>query len=334
MSAPATIPFNAPTTNEPPSANQQPSPSDQPNAKPKRREWNPSSRDRLIFQWVKFDGHTQGWVAQQLELNQSTVSRIVERHERWIARGGPGRQGGLTYDERLRYQRWLTYERNEWVIGASFRIAAEMERGLDTSKSTTTTNASRPSKETQVRTEYKVLDRSGMAARFLRLAHRVTMEQLALVQQEALPELEPLMIDEADELDLDQETQKQAWRGQETLGQQEGQEECATAPDSPNRTTDVAADVAVEPCPAAMHCVHNGAPAQTCSCADSATTCAANTAAEKPFSDAYAAGDYPPEITEVRLSASGLSVHTLHAPHEPVLIESLVSAPEPLSPAP
>src|SRR5262245_52623103 len=75
------------------------------------RDWTPSDRDRLVFQWVKFEGHTQGWVAEQLEINQSTVSRIVERYERWIAHGGPARQGGLSHDERLRAQLWLTYER-------------------------------------------------------------------------------------------------------------------------------------------------------------------------------------------------------------------------------
>ena len=186
MSAAATIPFNSPTPNSQPGANGQPGSTSQPSApQAKGREWTPSDRDRLIFQWVKFDGHTQSWVAQQLDLNQSTVSRIVERYERWIARGGPGRQGGLTYDERLRYQHWLSYERNEWVIGAAFRLAGEMERAFDTSKSTTTTDAAHPSQATQVRTEYQVLDRSGMVARFLRIAHRVTMEQLRLVQQVA-----------------------------------------------------------------------------------------------------------------------------------------------------
>ena len=53
------------------------------------RPWNPSDRDRLIYRWVKFDGHKQSWVADQLNLNQSSVSRIIDRYERWIAHGGP-----------------------------------------------------------------------------------------------------------------------------------------------------------------------------------------------------------------------------------------------------
>ena len=61
-----------------------------------------------------------------------------------------------------------------------------------------------------------------------------------------------------------------------------------------------------------MHCVHNEEAVETCADGDSATTCAENNAPQKQFSDAYQAGDYPPEITEVRLSAAGLSVHTNH----------------------
>ena len=64
--------------------------------------WTPTDRDRLIFQWVKFDGHKQSWVATQLGMHQTTVSRIVDRYERWIAHGGPSQQGGLSRDERLR----------------------------------------------------------------------------------------------------------------------------------------------------------------------------------------------------------------------------------------
>ena len=92
------------------------------------RPWTPSDRDRMIYRWVKFDGHKQSWVAQQLEINQSTVSRVVERYERWVAHGGPAQQGALTRDERLRAQRWLTYERNEWMLTSALRMASEMER--------------------------------------------------------------------------------------------------------------------------------------------------------------------------------------------------------------
>ena len=130
MTASATIPFTAPRANTLP--------------------WSPTDRDRLIFQWVKFEGHTQSWVAEQLDMNQSSVSRIVERYERWIARGGPAHAGALSRDERLRAQRWLTYERNEWILASALRIAGEMERALDTSKSTITRDASQPSQETQI----------------------------------------------------------------------------------------------------------------------------------------------------------------------------------------
>ena len=53
---------------------------------------------------------------------------------------------------------------------------AEMERAIDTSKSTISRPQSRPSQEKEIRTEHRVLDRSGMASRFLRLAHRVGMD--------------------------------------------------------------------------------------------------------------------------------------------------------------
>ena len=165
MSAPATIPFNPLETTSERAAS--------PPAPHSSRAWSPTDRDRLIFRWVKFEGHTQSWVAQQLELNQSTVSRIVERYERWIARGGPGREGALSHDERLRTHRWLTYERNEWIVASALRLAGEMERAIDTSKSTISRPQSKPSQETEIRTEHRVLDRSGMASRFLRLAHRV-----------------------------------------------------------------------------------------------------------------------------------------------------------------
>src|SRR5207249_2250840 len=152
----------------------------------------PTDRERMIFQWVKFDGHTQAWVAQQLDMHQSTVSRIVERYERWIARGGPSQEGALSHEERVRAQRWLTYERNEWIITSALRLAGEMERGIDATRSNITHHASQPSKELLVRTEHFVLDRSGMANRYLRLAHRVGMDQLKLLEKEPLPALEPL----------------------------------------------------------------------------------------------------------------------------------------------
>jgi transposase len=159
------------------------------------KTWSPTDRERMIYRWVKFDGHKQSWVAQQLDMHQSTVSRIVDRYERWIAHGGASQNGAPSRAERLRAQRWLTYERNEWILASCMRLAGEMERALDTSRSTTTHHAIDPTRELEVRTEHKVLDRSGTAARFLRLAHRVNMDQQKLVEKDDLPELEPLSLD-------------------------------------------------------------------------------------------------------------------------------------------
>lgn len=186
MSAPATIPFVS-ASDAPPVAG---------------REWSPSDRDRLVFQWVKFEGKTQSWVAEQLELNQSSVSRMIERYERWIARGGPARQGGLSQAERARAQRWLTYERNEWILTSALRIAGEMEHAIDTSKSTITRSAASPSGEAEVRTHHERIDRSAIAARYLRLAYRVNMDQLKLVEQEPLEDLAPLTAQDVGEDDL------------------------------------------------------------------------------------------------------------------------------------
>src|SRR5947209_5889427 len=122
-----------------------------PFASPKSREWTPTDRDRVVFQWVRFEGKTQHWVAQQLAIHQTTVSRMIERYERWIARGGPARQGSLSHDERLRYQRWMTYERNEGILASALRIASEVETSVDTSKSTITHHTTDPSRPLEVR---------------------------------------------------------------------------------------------------------------------------------------------------------------------------------------
>jgi hypothetical protein len=141
---------------------------------------------------------SQSWVAAQLELHQSTVSRIVQRYERWIARGGPAREGALSHAERVRYQRYMTYERNEVFLASAIRLAEEMERALDTTKSTTQYAQHSPSQETRVRTEHLVIDRSGAACRYLRLAFRINMEQQKLVEQDDLDPLDPLAEDNFD----------------------------------------------------------------------------------------------------------------------------------------
>src|SRR3954465_12077523 len=145
------------------------------------RPWIPSDRDRLIYRWCKFDGHKQSWVADQLGMNQSTVSRIADRYEPWIARAGPAQQGALNRDERLRAQVALTFERNEWIITSSFRMAGEMERLSDTSRSTTKHYCSEPSREIEVKTENSIRDNTAKAHRYLSLAHRVGKHQLDLL---------------------------------------------------------------------------------------------------------------------------------------------------------
>jgi hypothetical protein len=157
--------------------------------------WTPTDRDRLIYRWVKFDGHKQSWVADQLDLNQSTVSRIIDRYERWIAHGGPAQQGALNRAERLRAQVWLTRERNEWIIASAMRIANEMEHLSDATKSTTTHYSSDPSREIEVKTENSIRDRTATVCRYLRLAHRVGMDQVKLVEKYDLPDLEPFTLD-------------------------------------------------------------------------------------------------------------------------------------------
>jgi hypothetical protein len=147
----------------------------------------PTDQERLIYRRVKFEGEKQAEVAKMLAINQSTVSRAISRYERWIAAGGQEQETGLPHGERLRAQRWLTFERNEWILSAALRIAAEMERQLDTSKSLVTSSGMTPDTTKEIRTEHKVIDRSGIAARFLRLAWRINMDQLKLMTNDQAP---------------------------------------------------------------------------------------------------------------------------------------------------
>jgi len=152
-----------------------------------RRAWAPDAQDHQVFHWVRFEGKRQTWVAYQLGINQATVSRIVERYERWQAHAKEREGGRLDAAERLRAQRWLTYERNEVILASALRIANEMEGFTDVSKSVISRPLSQPSAEREMRTETAVIDRHGIAARFLRLAFRINMEQLKLVEQDAPP---------------------------------------------------------------------------------------------------------------------------------------------------
>jgi transcriptional regulator with XRE-family HTH domain len=144
--------------------------------------WSPSGDDHLIYEWVKMQGKTQSEVASFFGINQSTVSRIVQRIERWQAHAKARENGRLDPKERLRAQRWLTYERNELILASCLRIAHEMEGFTELSKSTISRPASSPNQKTEIRTEGRTIDRHGVAARFLRLAYRINMDQLKLAE--------------------------------------------------------------------------------------------------------------------------------------------------------
>ena len=195
-----------------------------------RQPWMPSERERIIFRWVKFDGEKQSEVAHRFGINQSTVSRIVQRYERWIARGGEQQEGAPSHEERLRAQKWLTYERNEWILCSALRIAAEMERHYEASKSTIKSDSLSHSGQREVRTENKVIDRTGIAARFLRLAYRINMDQLRLVEEEPLPALEPLSVEDAEATAVAdaaemKAAEEKAVRQAEVAGRSEGETE-------------------------------------------------------------------------------------------------------------
>jgi hypothetical protein len=172
--------------------------------KPRRRKpWSPDSTERLIYRWVKFEGKTQSWIATNLKMHQGNVSRAIQRYEKWLAHAQPGDDGQLTPDERLRTQRWLTYERNEVILASAMRIAGDMEGFTDVSKSVSTRPIGDPAAERNVRTEYSLMDRSGIAARFLRLAFQINMQQLKLVESEPPAPLPPLVGDEFDDEERD-----------------------------------------------------------------------------------------------------------------------------------
>jgi len=181
------------TSNSPPTAS-------------KRQPWKPDGDAHLIYRWVKMEGKSQGWVARSLNISQPTVSRVVQRYERWQAHAKEREDGRLDPAERLRAQRWLTFERNELILTSCLRIANELEGFIDTSKSVTSHPTSRPSQETKVRTELGRVDRTGMTARFLRLAFRINMEQLELAELAQPPLPQPL----SDEVAAEEERQAAA----------------------------------------------------------------------------------------------------------------------------
>lgn len=153
---------------------------------------HPTDLERRIYHWVKFEGNSQSSAAREFDVSQPTVSRIIQRYERYRAHAAPRHDGELDHAERLKAQRWLTYERNELILANCLRIASEMEGFVDTSKSTISRPAQNPSGEKTIRTVHETIDRSGIAARYLRLAFRINMEQLKLAQQEEPPTPSPL----------------------------------------------------------------------------------------------------------------------------------------------
>ena len=157
-----------------------------------RRSWAPDHEDHFIYWWVKHQGQTQITVASQLGISQGTVSRTIQRYERWQTRAEAQSDGRLTHAERLRAQRWLTYERNELIVASCLRIAGEMEGIVDVSSSVVQRPLSQPEAEREVRRTHSTMDRHGLASRFLRLAYRINMDNFKLVQQDELPPLDPL----------------------------------------------------------------------------------------------------------------------------------------------
>jgi hypothetical protein len=145
--------------------------------------YQPTGDDHLIFQWVKMEGKSQQTVASMFGIHQSTISRIIQRYERWQAHLKERENGRLDPAERLQAQRWLTYERNELMLASCLRIAGEMEGFTELSKSVTHYPTGQLSDGHKIRTEERVTDRHGVAARFLRLAYRINMDQLKLTDQ-------------------------------------------------------------------------------------------------------------------------------------------------------
>jgi transposase len=186
----------APTLPLAPSPAQE-SPPDHPPTTSRRAAWKPDGDAHLIYQWVKMQGKPQSEVASMLGISQPTVSRVIQRYERWQAHARERDGGRLDRAERARAQRWLTMERNELILATCLRIAHELEGSVDVSRSTSRRPINKPSQETEIRTEHSRIDRTGTVSRFLRLAFRINMEQdrLAELDEPAAPE--PLSEEEA-----------------------------------------------------------------------------------------------------------------------------------------
>jgi hypothetical protein len=153
--------------------------------------WTPNANDHLIYDWVKMQGKTQAEVASLLNIHQGTVSRTIQRYERWQAHAKDREAGRLDHAERLRAQHWLTYDRNELILASCLRIAQDMEGFVDSSTSTVTSPGVASTQKNEHRTTHFTIDRTGTVCRFLRLAHRINMEQLKLAKLGPVPLPDP-----------------------------------------------------------------------------------------------------------------------------------------------
>ncbi len=162
----------------------------------RRKAWAPTGDDYAVYHLVMLDGKSQHYVAQIFGISQPTVSRIVERYERWQAHAGPREEGRLDPAERVRAQRSLTYMRNEKIIRNCLRLAGEVEGFQEVSHSTSALAAGSPTGQRELRIVNSMLDRTGMVSRFMRLAFRVGAEQLKLVEQEPAAMPQPLSDEE------------------------------------------------------------------------------------------------------------------------------------------
>src|SRR5687767_5052322 len=86
-------------------------------------------------------------------------------------------------------------------MASCLRLASDLEGLADVSRTVMSRPASSPCAEFRVSTETSMLDRSGRVERFLRLAHRINMEQIKLSANKPPPLPEPLSADEVAQQD-------------------------------------------------------------------------------------------------------------------------------------
>jgi len=176
----------------------------------KRKAWAPNDDDHAIYHWVKVECKSQYFVAELFGISQPTVSRIVERYEKWQAHAEARASGQLDPAERVRAQRALTYLRNEKIITSCLRLAGDVEGFQEVSDSVSKAPDGGLAGMREIRCVSRMLDRTGMASRFYRLAHRVGLDQLELVEKE--PAIAPAPLSE--EEDAEQEAQAAADRAE------------------------------------------------------------------------------------------------------------------------